>query len=256
MKLKTQKLDDYNSRVRVLEIQKSELESEISGKTSAEEIEKLTAEIASLNTEVQVLSENVGKTRSDYERFLIANKQYKEFSENLEKYKHKYDLAKELSNVLKGKALAEYVAEEYLQEITVSANEKLALLMDGRYTLKFENKEFVVEDNFNDAQVRPASTLSGGETFLVSLSLALSISEAITMLSSRSMDFFFLDEGFGTLDGELCEAVVGALYKLESRNLKIGLISHVKELEDSIKNKVLIEKTQNKGSIIRIDHTL
>ncbi len=256
LKLKTQKLDDYNSRVRVLEIQKSELESEISGKTSAEEIEKLTAEIASLNTEVQVLSENVGKTRSDYERFLIANKQYKEFSENLEKYKHKYDLAKELSNVLKGKALAEYVAEEYLQEITVSANEKLALLMDGRYTLKFENKEFVVEDNFNDAQVRPASTLSGGETFLVSLSLALSISEAITMLSARSMDFFFLDEGFGTLDGELCEAVVGALYKLESRNLKIGLISHVKELEDSIKNKVLIEKTQNKGSIIRIDHTL
>lgn len=256
LKLKTQKLDDYNSRVRVLEIQKSELESEISGKTSAEEIEKLTAEIASLNTEVQVLSENVGKTRSDYERFLIANKQYKEFSENLEKYKHKYDLAKELSNVLKGKALAEYVAEEYLQEITVSANEKLALLMDGRYILKFENKEFVVEDNFNDAQVRPASTLSGGETFLVSLSLALSISEAITMLSSRNMDFFFLDEGFGTLDGELCEAVVGALYKLESRNLKIGLISHVKELEDSIKNKVLIEKTQNKGSIIRIDHTL
>mgnify|MGYP003305360872 CR=1 FL=1 len=84
---------------------------------------------------------------------------------------------------------------------------------------------------------RNSGTLSGGETFLVSLSLALSISDAISMLSSRSMDFFFLDEGFGTLDAELCEAVISALYKLESQNLNIGLISHVGDLEESIKNK-------------------
>ena len=87
----------------------------------------------------------------------------------LEKAKHGYDLAKDLSTVLRGKALAEYVCEEYLQEITASANQKLGLLMDGRYTLKFENKEFFVEDNFNDGKLRPASTLSGGETFVVSL---------------------------------------------------------------------------------------
>ena len=127
--------------------------------------------------------------------------------------------------------------------------------MDGRYTLKFENKEFYVEDNFNDGKVRPASTLSGGETFVVSLSLALSISDAISMLSSRSMDFFFLDEGFGTLDAELCEAVISALYKLESQNLNIGLISHVGDLEESIKNKVLVTKEAG-GSKIKVVHTL
>ena len=127
--------------------------------------------------------------------------------------------------------------------------------MDGRYTLKFENKEFYVEDNFNDGKVRPASTLSGGETFVVSLSLALSISDAISMLSSRSMDFFFLDEGFGTLDSELCSIVVSSLYKLESQNLSIGLISHVAELEESIKNKVLVTKDSS-GSHIEIVHSL
>ena len=156
---------------------------------------------------------------------------------------------------MRGKALAEFICEEYLQEITTSANQKLEILMDGRYTLKFENKEFFVEDNFNDGKVRPASTLSGGETFVVSLSLALSISDAISMLSSRSMDFFFLDEGFGTLDSELCSIVINSLYKLESQNLKIGLISHVTELEESIKNKVIVTKDNN-GTKLKIVHSL
>ena len=75
------------------------------------------------------------------------------------------------------------------------------------------------------------------------------------MLSDKSMDFFFLDEGFGTLDAELCEAVISALYKLESQNLNIGLISHVGELEESIKNKVLVEKTST-GSKLKIVHSL
>jgi exonuclease SbcC len=255
LKIKQNRLSDYNSRVRVLEIQKKELENEITTEVDENNLSVLKDEIDKLNEEIKVLSENVGKTNADFERIVEDNKKYNEFSKNIKEYKTKYDLAKDLMGVLKGKALAEYVAEEYLQEIAISANEKLALLMDGKYTLKFEDKEFVVEDNLNDALVRPASTLSGGETFLVSLSLALSISEAISMLSSRSMDFFFLDEGFGTLDDELCTAVVGALYKLESQNLKVGLISHVKELEESIKNRVLVEK-DSKGSHIKIEHSL
>ncbi len=255
LKLKQNRLNDYDSRKRVLEIQKQELVGEITQKVDEVQANALSAEIEKLDSEVKNLSQNVGKTSADYNRILEANAKFNELSKSLEVAKKNLDLAKELSSVLKGKALAEYVAEEYLQEITVSANEKLSLLMDGRYTLKFENKEFVVEDNFNDAETRPASTLSGGETFLVSLALALSISEAITMLSSRNMEFFFLDEGFGTLDEELCETVVGALYKLESQNLKIGLISHIKELEEKIKNKVLITK-DNKGSHIEISHSL
>ena len=255
LKLKQNKVSEFENEKKVLEIQKTELENEINGEVNAEKTAELENEIAQLSAEVKMLSENMGKAGAEFERVKEANIQFNELTQKLAEAKKNYDLAKELSSVLKGKALAEYVAEEFLQEITVSANQKLGLLMDGQYTLKFENKEFVVEDNFNDAEVRPASTLSGGETFLVSLSLALSISDAISMMSDRSMDFFFLDEGFGTLDAELCETVVDALYKLESQNLRIGLISHVAELEESIKNRVHITKDA-KGSKIKLEHSL
>ena len=255
LKVKQSRYQEYEDEVRFANLQKAELEKDVVVSLDEESVAKLKLEIDELNELVKELSELVGKNSAEYQRVLESNQKNNELSKQLEEYTHKLDLAKELSSVLKGKALAEYVAEEYLQEITQSANKKLGLLMDGRYSVKFENKEFFVEDNFNDAKVRPANTLSGGETFLVSLSLALSISDAITMLSSRSMDFFFLDEGFGTLDAELCEAVISALYKLESQHLNIGLISHVGELEESIKNKVLVTKEKD-GSKIKIVHSL
>ena len=255
LKEKQNKITDYSSSLKLAEIQKAELEKQVIAVVDETKINNLKAEIDSLDEKVKELSGLVGRFGAEFERVSEANAKLKEFSRDLEIQKHNLDLAKELLSVLKGKALAEYVAEEYLDEITRSANNKLAILMDGRYTLKFENKEFFVEDNFNEAKVRPASTLSGGETFLVSLSLALSISDAISSLSSRSMDFFFLDEGFGTLDAELCEAVVDALYKLESHNLNIGLISHVGELEETIKNKVIVTKEAG-GSKIKVVHSL
>lgn len=255
LKEKQNKITDFDSNLKLAEIQKAELEKQVIARVDEEKINNLKAEVEVLDELVKELSGSVGRLGAEFDRIVDANKKLKEFSQELDIQKHNLDLAKELSSVLKGKALAEYVAEEFLEDITNSANNKLSLLMDGRYTLKFENKEFFVEDNFNEAKVRPASTLSGGETFLVSLSLALAISDAISMLSSRSMDFFFLDEGFGTLDAELCEAVVDALYKLESHNLNIGLISHVGELEESIKNKVIVTKEAG-GSKIKVLHSL
>lgn len=255
LKVKQSRFDEYTDELRFANLQKDELEKEVVVSLDERQVAELKIKIDELSETVNKLSEEVGKAGAEYSRVLESNQKNIEISRELEKFTHKLDLAKELSSVLKGKALAEYVAEEYLQEITSSANQKLGLLMDGRYTLKFENKEFFVEDNFNDAKTRPASTLSGGETFLVSLSLALSISDAISMLSERSMDFFFLDEGFGTLDAELCEAVISALYKLESQNLNIGLISHVGELEERIKNKVLVTKEVG-GSKLKIVHSL
>lgn len=255
LKLKQEKVNDFNSKCKVLEMQKTSLESEKLVDVDENEIKSTEEKINILNELVKELTQTVGGLGSEKLRVSQDNAKLKEISDNLERFTHKLDLAKELSNVLRGKALAEFICEEYLQEITSSANQKLEILMDGRYTLKFENKEFFVEDNFNDGKVRPASTLSGGETFVVSLSLALSISDAISMLSSRSMDFFFLDEGFGTLDSELCSIVINSLYKLESQNLKIGLISHVTELEESIKNKVIVTKDNN-GTKLKIVHSL
>ena len=249
------KINKFNNDLENLRMQKNNIESKMLEEFDKDKLNALKNEISYVSIEVNKLAEDVGKNNAQLEILLEDNKKLKDIESSLLIAKHNYDLAKELNSVLRGKALAEYFCEEYLQEITESANEKLHLLMDGRYTLKFENKEFYVEDNFSDGVIRSASTLSGGETFIVSLSLALSISDAISLLSSRSIDFFFLDEGFGTLDADLCGVVISALHKLESQNLKIGLISHVAELAESVKNKVIVTKDAN-GSKIRIEHSL
>jgi exonuclease SbcC len=101
------------------------------------------------------------------------------------------------------------------------------------------DKDFKVGDNLDGGNLRAVRTLSGGETFLVSLSLALSLSAAICLKSLRPIEFFFLDEGFGTLDEKLVDTVMDVLNKL-SKNFAVGLISHVEELKHRIDNKIVV----------------
>ena len=105
--------------------------------------------------------------------------------------------------------------------------------------------------NFNGGALRGVYTLSGGETFLVSLSLALALSAEICARSMRPVEFFFLDEGFGTLDERLVDTVMDSLEKLKNEHFAIGIISHVEELKHRIARKLSVEKaTEKRGSRI------
>ena len=98
------------------------------------------------------------------------------------------------------------------------------------------------------------STLSGGETFLVSLSLALALSAEICARSLRPIEFFFLDEGFGTLDEHLVDVVMDSLDRLKNEHFSIGIISHVEELKHRIERKLLVKKaTERHGSQIEME---
>ena len=146
----------------------------------------------------------------------------------------------------------EFIASEYLQEICFSASKTLLSLTGGKYFLQYD-KEFKVGDNLNGGNLRAVKTLSGGETFLVSLSLALSLSAAICLKSLRPIEFFFLDEGFGTLDEKLVDTVMDVLGKL-SKSFAVGLISHVEELKHRIDNKILVTGANEKhGSLVQIE---
>ena len=91
------------------------------------------------------------------------------------------------------------------------------------------------------------------ETFLVSLSLALSLCAAICAKSLRTIEFFFLDEGFGTLDGKLVDTVMDVLGRL-SKTFAVGLISHVEELKHRIENKILVTgATESHGSQVQVE---
>ena len=145
----------------------------------------------------------------------------------------------------------EYIANEYLYDISSLASSTLLNLTDGRYFLTYTDN-FYVGDNFNCGNLRGVNTLSGGETFLVSLSLALALSQTICS-SLKSIEFFFLDEGFGTLDGSLVDTVMNALEKLKSSHFTIGVISHVEELKHRIDSKITVNKaTESHGSTVQI----
>ena len=191
------------------------------------------------------MSERLRFTREKVEEARIINRRRAEILK-------KKGLCERLLAVVGRHGLLDFVAEEYLSEISFDATSTLLKLTSGRYTLIY-NKEFYVRDNLDCGKERAVTTLSGGETFLVSLSLALSLSRAICERTRRPMEFFFMDEGFGTLDPSLTDLVMDSLTSLRRENFSIGLISHVPELRTRITSKILVTPpTSTAGSKIEI----
>lgn len=206
----------------------------------AEEAEKELAKSTALKRE------ELARAESD-----ILKK--KELSAQYAEKRKEAELCDRLKKLLEGNKFMEFVAEEYLQTVAKNASARLLSLTDGRYFLRYDGG-FVVGDNFNGGAPRGVFTLSGGETFLVSLSLALALSAEICLRSLRPIEFFFLDEGFGTLDEKLVDTVMDSLEKLKGEHFSIGIISHVEELRHRIGRKLTVKKaTERHGSQITIE---
>ncbi len=213
--------------------------------------ESAKAEKERLTERVNESNRRIGATELALQDIREKLAKKKELEKELQAKQKYADLCDELKKLLHGNKFLEFVASEYLQEICASASDTLSHLTGGRYYLRYEEKEFKVADNFDGGNLRAVRTLSGGETFLVSLSLALALSKAICLKSLRPIEFFFLDEGFGTLDGKLVETVMDTLGKL-GKDFSIGLISHVEELKRRIERKILVAPaTERSGSTLR-----
>lgn len=133
------------------------------------------------------------------------------------------------------------VLEETLLDL---ANQEIDSLADGRYQLVHgkagKKSELIVIDHWQSQSKRKVSTLSGGETFLLSLGLALGLSELTR--GQTEVECFFIDEGFGTLDEESISQVLDCLMHIQSRGKQIGLISHVKLLTNQIPVRIELDK--------------
>ena len=202
-------------------------------------------------TQVSELESTLAVERQELARSKTEYAKKRELEQALEGAKRQEALFERLKKLIEGNKFMEYVAEEYLQTVAVNASARLLTLTDGRYFLRYE-KGFFVGDNFNGGTLRAVYTLSGGETFLVSLSLALALSAEICARSLRPVEFFFLDEGFGTLDEKLVDTVMDSLEKLRGEHFSIGIISHVEELKHRIGRRLIVTKaTERHGSQIR-----
>lgn len=144
-----------------------------------------------------------------------------------------------------------YISSVYLQNLCHVANNRFFQLTRQRLSLEItEDNNFQVRDFMNGGKVRSVKTLSGGQNFQASLSLALALADNIQQITQSNQNFFFLDEGFGTLDKESLDIVFDTLKSLRKENRIVGIISHVEEMQQEIEVHLRVENEEEHGSII------
>ena len=148
-----------------------------------------------------------------------------------------------MASDLRGDAFQEYLLEEAFHSLVSGASVRMRQ-MSNRYTLEWDNGDFFVVDHDNAGERRRAETLSGGETFMASLCLALQLSEEVLKTSGAlQMDSLFIDEGFGTLDAESLAEVTDAMEALREDGARlIGVISHRPELTERLPGCIRVVK--------------
>jgi exonuclease SbcC len=161
-------------------------------------------------------------------------------------------LYSQLGRELRSDRIVDFLQSEALCVLAAAASKHLSDLSNGRYRLSYEQERFRVLDAWNGDERRNVKTLSGGETFLASLALALALSEQVQMLAvteRERLESLFLDEGFGTLDASTLDVVVAAIEKLGGDGRLVGIITHVPELAERLPVKLQIQKSPRGSSI-------
>lgn len=245
-------VSDFDLRLSSLELRRDEL-TKTEGITSVSDelLQSAEREKSSICGGVATLTGEIAVLENEKNSLEARLKEKLEILKEFEGVEKERTLIARLKEVTKSNKFLEFIANEYLTEISSLASSTLLKLNDGRYFLTYKDNNFFVGDNYDCGNLRGVNTLSGGETFLVSLSLALALSQTICARSLKSIEFFFLDEGFGTLDSTLVDTVMDALEKLKSSSFTIGVISHVEELKHRISNKITVNKaTESRGSTV------
>ncbi|MBH8566593.1 SMC family ATPase [Nostoc sp. CENA67] len=153
-----------------------------------------------------------------------------------------------LSYELQSNRFQAYILDHFERELAEQATLFLRELTEQRYTLKYDDKEYSVEDNWNGGETRGVQTLSGGETFATCLSLALALSEKLSR--GAKLGSLFIDEGFGTLDAETLQSVSSILQSLGEQDKLVGVITHVSALGEELGTQIKVEKFPEGSRII------
>ncbi|MFL5784436.1 MAG: SbcC/MukB-like Walker B domain-containing protein, partial [Bacteriovoracaceae bacterium] len=216
-----------------------------------------------LEKEKQSLKQNTNEARSRLAQFQTKKADQEKRRDRIQLLELKRsDLQKDLArrermNEIIGKdELRTYVLSLVEENLIIVTNEELARLCQGRYEIIHQTKtnklapEFFILDKFRDGGIRKVSTLSGGETFMVSLAMALGLAEMTR--GSAEIDTLFIDEGFGTLDQDSLEDVLDMLNQIQNRGLMVGIISHVKALTSTLPVNLNVQKRQDGTSSVRL----
>ena len=256
----------------VLEKRMTELDSVIASLTEQlkESIsisaEELNAQKENFAQQKKSLSENRDEVHARLEinsdMYEKIRRQQTELLKTETRWKWMKSLSDTANGTITGKArimLETYIQMQYFDRILARANIRLMTMSSGQYELvrRKENKsrvgktglELDVVDHYNGT-VRSVKTLSGGETFQASLSLALGLSDEIQSSSGGiQLDTMFVDEGFGSLDEDALDQAIRALKDLSQGSRLVGIVSHVAELKERIDKKIIVTKKRTEDGV-------
>ena len=250
-------IDEFNSNLtRVINIL-DETEKNINGRTlSDDQWQEIKDKKENLENSITKLNIDI----SDTEKSLVRKREnlikIQEIDKQLVKVSKKLAVAEDIYTKLRTKDFVSFLVDKKLKNVVAMASQRLNKISNGRYQLTSdESSNFYVVDFFNEGKRRRTATLSGGETFVVSLCLALALSKQLQLKGKRPLEFFFLDEGFGSLDSKLLDKVMDSIENIRSEEkIKIGIITHLEELKLRVLKRIQVEKAipGERGSKIKM----
>ena len=254
-----EKVDSYKNNLSKVSGTIESLMRKINGKElTKENYEQIKSLKDEKEKKVNEVNENKIKIDEELKHIKEKLEEQKDLLEQKKKLEHRLALLSDLEKLFKGKKFVEFVATSKLQYVSIEASKRLKEITHGNYGLEVdENGRFIIRDYKNGGAKRDATTLSGGETFLASLALALALSAQIQLKGTAPLELFFLDEGFGTLDDELLEVVMSSLETIHNEKLKVGIISHVESIKNRVPVKLIITPAEcgMGGSKVKIERS-
>ena len=188
------------------------------------------------------------KSLTDLQKALETQAQLRKEFEQLE---FRTENIKTLKKLFSASGFVNYISSVYLQNLCNAANDRFFQLTRQKLSLEItEDNNFQVRDFLNGGKVRSVKTLSGGQTFQAALSLALALADNIQKITDSNQNFFFLDEGFGSLDKDSLAVVFDTLKSLRKENRIVGVISHVEEMQQEIDTHLKVVNHEESGSRI------
>ena len=193
--------------------------------------------------------------RAERERLEAARNDAAKLRSRIQRDKEQFEVANLLAHHLSAKGFEKWIVNEALQRLVDGASDVLRSLSADQYSLTVDDTgNFLVTDHHNADESRPARTLSGGETFLASLSLALSLSDQLAELAAQGavrLEAIFLDEGFGSLDSEALDVVAATVENLAAGGRMVGLVTHVKDLAENVPVQLRVTKDGRSSKVER-----
>lgn len=247
----TDRIDTHEDGMQRLALEFTELQTRFEETPyDPDALEQIETQLLEIETHLQAKREEIGAQGEIIKGLKDALEKREELAGELDVAKQEMERWQQLHGIISKNALRDFALEIMFRQMGNLANEQLRYLTSDRYELKVETiGDLSVVDRWNANEERPVETLSGGESFLTSLTLALALSELSR--GRAQLNSLFLDEGFGTLDSETLDTAIASLEGLRMQGRNIFLISHVQELTRRLPVKIQVNKKGNGSSSVK-----